>query len=65
MEAYRVLSKEDTRANYDAQYAHRKSRFEDLGDMHQYRQANKYNYSHMQYVQEKMKAQAREKYYEE
>lgn len=66
MEAYRVLSKEDSRANYDAQFVQRRSRFEDIEQFDRFRRDSKFasniNY---EFVQETMKARAREKFYEE
>lgn len=62
MEAYRILSKEDSRANYDAQYV-RPSRFDHV-DMDRERYRDNFH-SHYNYAQEILKAREREKYYEE
>lgn len=66
MEAYRVLSKDDLRANYDAQYVHsRASRFDHLDPMDRDRYPENFHQSTYNYAQEILKARAREKYYEE
>lgn len=67
MEAYRVLSKDDLRANYDAQYggSSRASRFDHLDHMDRDRYPENFHQSTYNYAQEILKARAREKYYEE
>lgn len=64
MEAYRVLSKEDLRADYDAQFTYARSRFDDPEYMDHLRRDSNIAYQH-DFAKEARKARAREKYYEE